>query len=49
MATRNMKSREALQFVQTNRKMAQPNPRFMQRLQEFEKSSILTEIRAELQ
>lgn len=49
MATRNMKSQEALQFVQSNRKMAQPNPRFMQRLQEFEKSSILTKIRAELQ
>lgn len=48
MASSDMGYAEALGAVQAQRKMAEPNPNFQQRLKEFEKSATLTDLRAEL-
>lgn len=40
--------KEGLQIVQSQRKMAEPNPTFARRLQQFEKSEALQELREQL-
>ena len=40
---------DAMSFVQSRHKMAQPNPMFIKRLQEFEKSDFLSQLKKELQ
>ncbi len=39
---------EGLQIVQSQRKMAEPNPTFVKRLQQFEKSETIQELRQDL-
>lgn len=39
---------EALPFVQSKRTMAQPNPRFIEKLKELEKSPIVDEIQQKI-
>jgi len=39
---------EGLKIVQTQRKMAEPNPTFATRLQQFEKSQALKDLRVQL-
>ena len=48
MASREMGFEESLQLVQAQRKMAEPNPTFIARLKQFEKSDALKQLRSKL-
>lgn len=48
MASQGRSLQEALQIVQAQRKMAEPNPTFMARLKQFEKSDVLKQLQSQL-
>lgn len=49
MATQGKSYRAALEVVQSQRKMAEPNPTFEERLMQFEKSDFLRQLQLQLQ
>ena len=48
MASDGKSFQAALQLVQSQRKMAEPNPAFRERLKDFEKSDVLKQLQSEL-
>ena len=48
MVAKHMSLSESYSYVKTRHKMAEPNPHFMKRLEEFEKSQLLQDLRMEM-